>query len=87
MTGQIKRMNWVKTRSAWEQTQAWQKQRAATRQIYEQQNAAAQAAFGNAFSSQVTGIGDLAIQQATKRIEAARAAKVEELQKTVNEFV
>ena len=81
MAAQIKRMNWVRTRSAWEQHQAWQKQRQANRQIYEQNKAAAVSAFGNAFTSQINGLGELSIQMATKRIQAATNAKAQELQK------
>lgn len=87
MATQIKRMNWVRTRSAWEQQQAWQKQRAANREIYERNKAAAIESFGAAFTSQINGIGELAVQQATKRVQAAMEAKQAELQKQLNELV
>lgn len=83
MSTQIKRMNWVRNRSAWEQHQAWQKQRQANRQIYEQNKSAAISAFGNAASSQINGIGEIAIQMAAKRIKAATDAKAQELQKEI----
>ncbi len=85
MAPQIKRMNWTRTRTAWEQHQAWQKQRAVNRQIYEQQKSAAIAAFGNATTGQINGIGELAIQMATKRIQAATDAKSQELQKQLQQ--
>jgi hypothetical protein len=87
MSTQIKRMNWTRTRTAWEQHQAWQKQRAVNRQIYEQNKSAAIASFGNAFTNQIQGVGELAVKQAAKRIETAMAAKSAELQKQLNELV
>ena len=86
MATQIKRMNWVRTRSAWEQHQAWQKQRQANRQIYERNHAAAVAAFGNAFTSQINGLGELAIQMATKRLQAVTDARAQELQKQAQQL-
>lgn len=83
MSIQIKRMNWVRNRSAWEQQQAWQKRREANRQIYEQNKSAAISAFGNAFTGQINGIGEIAIQMAARRIQAATDAKTKELQKEI----
>jgi len=80
MAAQIRRMNWVRTKTVWEQHQASQKKREANRQVYQQQREAAVAAFGNAFSSQITGISELVMQQAAKRIQAAAVAKRAELQ-------
>jgi hypothetical protein len=85
MAAQIKRMNWMRNRSAWEQHQAWQKQRQANRQIYERSSAAAIASFGGAFSGQINGVGELAIQMAAKRIQAATDAKAQELQKQLQQ--
>jgi len=87
MAAQIKRMNWTRTKSVWEQHQAAQKQREANRQIYEQQREAAAASFGNAFTGQINGIGEIVMQQAAKRIQAATDAKFAELQAQLDKTV
>lgn len=86
MSVQMKRMNWMRSPTVWEQTQAWNKQRSVNRAHYERANTQALAAFGNAFTSQINGAGELALQMAVKRVQAATDAKFQELQKQLDSF-
>jgi hypothetical protein len=78
MAIQTKRLNWSAKPSAWEQVQSWKEKRAAMREQFAAASAAAGAGFAAAWTNQITGLGELAAQQANARMQAesgARAAK------------
>jgi hypothetical protein len=73
----IKRFNWTRTPTAWQQLQSWQARRSQMRAEFETKNAAAQSAFTNALSNQISGSASLAGQTAIDRIKAATKAVVD----------
>ena len=77
MAVQAKRFNWLPKQSAWQQTQAWWEKRAAMREQFAASSAALSAGFTKAWTSQITGLGDLAAQAAVKRQQAEYQAKVD----------
>ena len=74
---QIKRFNWTRTASAWQQLQSWQSRRAAMRADFETASSTAQSAFTSAWSNQITGTANLAGQAALDRIKTATKAAVD----------
>ncbi|HEX2216600.1 MAG TPA: hypothetical protein VHG27_07925 [Xanthobacteraceae bacterium] len=79
MAGEIKRMNWLRKPSAWETAQAWREQRRIMVERFQAEAQSASASFGSAWSSQIAGVGELAIKMASARLEAAAKAKLDTL--------
>jgi hypothetical protein len=74
---QVKRFNWTRSPSAWEQLQAWQERRKALRADFEAASSTAASAFGSAVSNQISGLAELAGQSALSRVTAATNAKLD----------
>jgi hypothetical protein len=74
---QVKRFNWMRSPSAWDQLQAWQERRKAMRADFESASSTAASAFGSALTSQASGLADLAGQAALDRVKAATTAKLD----------
>jgi hypothetical protein len=72
---QFKKLNWFSTPTAWEQAQVWREKRAAMRQQFEAAQSAAINGFGTAWSNEITGLGDLVVQQVQARLQADAKAK------------
>jgi hypothetical protein len=83
-TIQTRKMNWIRTPTAWEQNVAWKEKRAAAREKFEAQATAFVNGLSTAWSNQITGAGTIAIQAATDRVNAAYTAKQAELKKSLN---
>ncbi len=77
MAVQVKRFSWVRSYTAWEQTQRWRERRAALRSDFELANQTLANGFATATSNVIQGQGTLAAQQALARIEAAAKAKLD----------
>jgi hypothetical protein len=71
----IRRFNWVSKPTAWQSAQTWRERQQAARANFEATNSGASSVFANAATSFVTGMGDITIQVAAKRIQAEHAAK------------
>ena len=74
---QIKKMNWVKPRSAYESMQAWKAKRQAAIDEFQNLSNATANAFGTAWANQINGQGSLAADAALKRISAEGKAKID----------
>jgi hypothetical protein len=74
---QIRRIKWYKSPSAWESAKAWREARRAMVSKFQDSAQTANAAFSNAWSSQITGSASLAANAAIARsqneIKAAQA--------------
>jgi hypothetical protein len=81
---QYRKMNWVRDPSAWQSTQQWKAKRAAARQKYEAQATAFVNGLSAAWSNQSIGLGNITLQVAADRIQAASTAKRSELQNSLN---
>jgi hypothetical protein len=66
----IKRFNWVRSPSAWERSQAWRERQAELRANFETASSAANTRFFSASIDQTTGLGQIAAQTASRRIQA-----------------
>jgi len=73
----IKRFNWVRARSAWEQNKAWRERRQAAREQFEANMAIANTAFLNAQTNQIAGLAELAAKAAASRIVNAIQTKID----------
>ena len=74
---QIKKMNWVRQPSAYASMQSWRAKRQAALQEFQSLASGTASAFGAAWSNQINGLGELAAQQAMKRISAEGKAKID----------
>lgn len=74
---QIKKMNWVRTPSAYESLQTWRAKRQAAVAEFETLASSTASAFGAAWSNQISGLSDLAANAAMTRISAEGKAKIE----------
>jgi hypothetical protein len=77
-------MNWIHKPTAWEQGQMWKERRAAAREHFESANTAAVSGFATAQANLSVGLGNITMQRALERIQAAHEAKVAELQKSMD---
>lgn len=69
------RFSWVRSPTAWQQTQAWQQRQSAIRQDFEAVTAGAASAFTVAMSTQIKGNATIASKRAKLRlIDEAQAA-------------
>lgn len=71
---QIKRFNWVKFRSAYEQNRIWKEKRRAMREDFEAINSLAAQAFTSAQNNLSTGLAELAAMASIKRSEQTLSA-------------
>jgi len=71
----VKRFNWLRSPSAWEQGQAWRERQRGLREEFEAANSAASTAFANASVNQVTGMTDIITNVAIARLQKEQAAK------------
>ncbi|HEY4774300.1 MAG TPA: hypothetical protein VIH40_05715 [Xanthobacteraceae bacterium] len=79
MTIQIKRFQWLQRASAWEQAEAWRKQRVRMSERFLADSTVAASAFFSAAYSQITGTVQITAQTASKRVQAELAAKIDKL--------
>ncbi len=77
---QIKRMNWTRMPTAWEQTMQWKEKQARSKERMERLNAA-NAGFSNAALNHISESGALAVKAAIARNQAEAKAKAEEITK------
>ncbi len=77
MAVQVKRFSWVRSQTAWEQTQRWQERRTQMRSDFESANQALLNSFATATTNVIQGQGTLAAEQALARIQAATKAKTD----------
>ena len=70
----VKRFNWVRTPSLWRQSEAWRARQQEMRESFEAANSAANSSFFTANLNLVTGLGSVAAQTASKRIQAQALA-------------
>jgi hypothetical protein len=71
---QIKRFNWVKHRSTYEQNRIWNAKRRAMREDFETINTLAASAFSTAQNNLTSGMSELAAMASIKRSQDALAA-------------
>jgi hypothetical protein len=71
-----KRLNWVRSPSAWQANQAWRERQAAARENFEAASSSANSAFANANINLVAGLGQIAATVASRRMQNERIAKV-----------
>ena len=72
----IKRFNWVRSPTAWEQTSAWRARQQAASDNFEAAHAAASNAFATASLNLVNGMGGIATQTAVNRIQSQQISRV-----------
>jgi uncharacterized RmlC-like cupin family protein len=77
---QLKRMNWTRMPTAWEQTMQWREKQQRVAERMEQLNAA-NSGFSNAALNNISESGALAIKMAIARNQAEAKAKAEEAAK------
>lgn len=73
---QLKKMNWVRTPSAYQSLQTWRAKRQAALEEFASMSSATASAFSTAWTNQINGLGELAAQQAMQRISAEGQAKI-----------
>lgn len=73
---QLKKMNWVRSQSAYDSLQTWRAKRQAAVAEFESTASATASAFSTAWSNQISGLGELAANQALARISAEGQAKI-----------
>jgi hypothetical protein len=71
----IRRFNWVRSPTAWQDAQTWHARQQGVRENFEASNSAASSAFFGAAADFVTGMTQITTQVAVKRIQAERAAQ------------
>ena len=85
-----KKMNWLRSRSPWEEAEAWREHRRAMSDQFQAESDAALTGFSNAVSNQISGIATIATQMAATRLQKAAKAKQDEmaaqLQKTLDKI-
>ncbi len=74
---QIKKMNWIRSPSAYESLQTWRTKRQAAIAEFESISSATISAFSTAWSNKISGMGNLAADAALKRISAEGKAKID----------
>lgn len=77
---QLKRMNWTRMPTAWEQTMQWREKQQRVAERMEKLNAA-NSGFSNAALNNISESGALAIKMAIARNQAEAKAKAEEAAK------
>jgi hypothetical protein len=70
----IKRFDWVRSPSVWQQTQAWRARQQELRDNFEAANSAASSAFASASANLVTGTASIVTNMAAQRIRRERVA-------------
>ena len=75
----VKRFNWTRSATGWQQFQAWQERRRAMREDFDAVNAAARNSFTAAWSGQISGATELAAQAAQDRVLSAIKTKIDTL--------
>jgi len=70
-----KRFNWLPARSAWEEAQLWRERRAAASQRFQDDAQAISDSLATAQSNLISETGNIVIQKAVARIQAAAQAK------------
>jgi hypothetical protein len=80
----LKKMNWLRSPSAWEDAQAWRERRQASRDKFEA--AASQASNGlfGAAVSQTQGLATLAAQIANQRVSESARQKLSAVTNSLN---
>lgn len=66
----LKRMNWFRSQTGWEQMQEWKSKRQDMSLGFQNEAAAASSAFATAFSNQIIGSANLAAQAAVDRLKS-----------------
>ena len=77
MAVQAKRFNWIAKRDTWQQMQEWREKRAVMRDQFSASSQDASARLAAAFTSQSTGMADIAARQANARMQAEYRARVD----------
>ncbi len=76
---QTTHFNWLPTRTAWQEAEAWRARRQAMVQETLNAGDTFNALFATAASDQIEGLAKLAAQAAIKRIKAAGKAKIDQV--------
>lgn len=74
---QVKKMNWIRTPSAYQSLQTWRAKRQAAAAEFQNASSTASNAFSAVWSNQINGSGELAANAAMKRISAEGKAKLD----------
>jgi hypothetical protein len=83
---QLRRIKWLRTPSAWEQTKAWREARKEMMARFQQSAADATSSFTSAWQNKITGTATLAAQAAIDRSNAEIKAAKEQAE-TINKVV
>jgi len=75
---QVRKMNWMRTPSAYQSLQTWRAKRQAAVQDFQNASAAMSNGFTAAWSNQISGSGELAANAAMKRITAEGKARLDQ---------
>jgi hypothetical protein len=71
----VKRMNWLRTPSMWQSSQAWRERQASVSASFDSANSSANSAFANASVNQVAGMGQIVATVASQRSQKEQVAK------------
>ena len=69
-------MNWVRSQSAYDSLQTWRAKRQNALAEFESNMATLSSTFNSVWSNQISGLGELAANQALARISAEGQAKI-----------
>ena len=75
----LKRFNWTRSATGWEQFQAWQERRRAMRDDFDMANSVAVNGFATAWSDRIAGASDLAAKAAQARVAAAIKTRIDQM--------
>lgn len=74
---QIKRFNWVRTQSTWENVQSWRERRRAMAEEFQQAASTISNSLWSAQSNLADGLAQIAAETAAARIQDAIGAKID----------
>jgi hypothetical protein len=72
----VSRFSWVRSPSAWRQTEAWRARQQEVRDNFEAAHSAANTSLYSASLNLVTGLGTIAAKIANQRVQAQAVARV-----------
>jgi hypothetical protein len=81
---QLKKMNWVRSQSAYDSLQTWRAKRQNALAEFESNMATLSSTFNSVWANQINGLGELAANQAMARISAEGQAKINASLKSVD---
>ena len=73
---QLKKMNWVRSQSAYDSLQTWRAKRQNALAEFESNMATLSSTFNSVWANEISGLGELAANQALARISAEGQAKI-----------